>query len=77
MNKSTIWKIRKCINEDTTKILVNVLVVSKLDYWNGLLYGLPVYLIQKLQMVLNNAARLVTLTPQANHITPILRMLHW
>ena len=28
-------------------------------------------------MVLNSAARLVTLTPKANHITPILRKLHW
>ena len=77
MQIAAIWKIRKCINEDTAKILVNALVVSKLDYCNGLLYGLPVYLIHKLQMVLNSAARLVTLTPKANHITPILRKLHW
>ena len=76
MQIAAIWKIRKCINEDTAKILVNVLDVSKLYYCNGLLYGLPVYPIQKLQMVLNSAVRLVTLTPKANHITPILRQLH-
>ena len=63
MQIAAIWKIRKCIKEDTAKILVNALVVSKLGYCNGLLYGLPAYLIRKLQMVLNSAARLVTLTP--------------
>ena len=57
--------------------MVNALVVSKLDYCNGLLYGLPNYLVHKLQMVLNSAARLVTLTSKSNHITPILRKLHW
>ena len=32
MQIAAIWKIRKCIDENTAKILVNALVVSKLDY---------------------------------------------
>jgi len=39
--------------------LVRALVVSKVDYCNSVLAGLPVALLQRLQSVLNAAARLV------------------
>ena len=42
-----------------------------------LLYGLPKYCIQKLQSVLNAAARLLTYTSKYDHITPVLAELHW
>ena len=48
--------------------------LDETDLLHGLLYD---YLIHKLQLVLNSAARLVTLMPKANYITPILRKLHW
>ena len=49
----------------------------KLDSYNSLLYGLPKYCIQKLQSVLNAAARLLTYTSKYDHITPVLAELHW
>ena len=48
-----------------------------MDYCNALLYGLPKYLINRLQLLQNLAAHLVTLTRRQEHITPILRSLHW
>ena len=40
--------IRKYLTYDAAKIILRALVVSKLDYRNSLLYGLPSYLIRKL-----------------------------
>ncbi len=51
-------------------------ISSKLDYWALLFYGLPKYLIQRLQHVLNTAARIVTLSMKHEHISPIPNMLH-
>ena len=44
---------------------------------NSLLYGLPESLITKIQRIQNSAARLVTRTRSSDHITPVLRTLHW
>jgi hypothetical protein len=58
-----IRQIRKFLSEDTTKILVHALVTSHLDYCNSLFYGLPQYQYDRLQRVLNAAARVVCLIP--------------
>ena len=41
------------------------------------LYGIPQAEIKKLQAIQNCAARLVTRTKKYDHITPILKRLHW
>ena len=51
--------------------------MSRLDYCNAILYGLPDAQLQKLQLVQNSAARLVTGTRRREHITPVLFALHW
>ena len=68
--------ISKYLTYDAAKIIIDAFVVSKLDYCNSLLYGLPSYLIRKLQHVQNSAARLVNQCPRFCHITPVLRDLH-
>ncbi len=45
--------------------------------YNSLLYGLPDSLFQKLQRMQNAAARMLTRTPKYDHVTPILKQLHW
>ena len=72
-----IRQIRKFLSEDTTKILVHAFVTSHLDYCNSLFYGLPQSQYDRLQRVLNAAARVVCLIPKFDHITPILIRLHW
>ena len=53
------------------------LVMSKLDYCNSLLVGLPQSQMKRLQAVQNTAARVVSTSKKSAHITPILRELHW
>ena len=53
------------------------LVLSRIDYNNGLLSGLPKYVLQRLQVAQNSMARLVTGTRKREHITSVLRALHW
>ena len=72
-----ISKIRKYLDENSTETLVYALVLSKLDYCNTLLIGLPNYQIDRLQSVLNTAARIITFTCKYDHITPVLVGLHW
>ncbi len=52
-------------------------MTSRLDYCNALLGGCPAFSINKLQIVQNNAVRVLTRSRNYNHITPILQSLHW
>ena len=57
--------------------LVRALVVSKVDYCSSVLAGISGALLQRLQSVLNAAAHLVFSARKSEHITPLLRELHW
>ena len=72
-----IRRIRKYLTRQSVEYLIHAFVTSKIDYCNGLLYGLPSSHILKLQRVQNAAARLVTGSPRFCHITPVLMSLHW
>ena len=72
-----IGQIRSCITSDACKILVHALVTSRLDYCNALLYGLPQTMLKRLQRVQNCAARLICRRKKQDHVTPLLKELHW
>ena len=52
-------------------------MTSRLDNGNATLFGLPDNQLNRLQGMLNIAARIITLTSPINRITPILKELHW
>ena len=72
-----IKRISQFLTQDSLLKLIHAFVTSRLDYCNSLLYGLPKSQIAKLQRVQNAAARIVTNTHRFEHITPIIRQLHW
>ena len=57
--------------------MVHAFITSKLDYCNSLMYGRPNSQIQKLQRVQNAAAKIISGARKYDHVTPLLRELHW
>ncbi|XDV26173.1 hypothetical protein PO909_029949 [Leuciscus waleckii] len=72
-----IRKIRPFLTEHATQLIVQALVISRLDYCNALLAGLPACATKPLQMIQNAAARLVFNEPKRAHVTPLFISLHW
>lgn len=72
-----ISQIRPYLTQDAAATLVRSLITTRLDYVNGLLYGLPDRLLHKLQLIQNNAARMVMRKGKREHVTPLLKQLHW
>ena len=72
-----ISRIRRFLTQDATKTLIQAFVISKLDCGNALLSGVSTNLLRKLQRVQNMAARVITFTLRREHISPVLRSLHW
>ena len=72
-------RIRKYIPQDTSVVLVKSLVMSRLDYSNGLFYGLPKCTVSGLQTVQNSAARIVTQERLREYDSMSLALigLHW
>ena len=72
-----IGLIRRYLTQDACTTLVHSLISSRIDYCNSLLVQLPANSLDKLQRVLNTAARIVSLRPKSDNITPVLHSLHW
>jgi len=72
-----IGRIRPCLTKEAAASLVHSLVASRIDYGNALLFGLPSSVTNRLQKVLNTAARIVSRTKRFEPITPVLHNLHW
>uniref|UniRef100_A0A8C1YN93 Reverse transcriptase domain-containing protein n=1 Tax=Cyprinus carpio TaxID=7962 RepID=A0A8C1YN93_CYPCA len=72
-----IAKLRNMLPVPDAEKLVHAFMTSRLDYCNALLGGCPASSINKLQVVQNAAARVLTRSRKYDHITPILQSLHW
>ena len=72
-----IRRIRSKLDRDTTKNIIQALVMSKLDYCNSLLLGLADYQLNKIQQIQNMACRIVCNLQKFDHVTSSRQDLHW
>ena len=72
-----IGKIRQYLTTDQAKSVVHACVTSRLDMNNSLLIGASQVQLAKLQRIQNAAARLIIGAKKDDHVTPILKSLHW
>ena len=71
-----IGSIRRYLSDANTAKLVSSLILSRLDHCTSTLSGLPSSL-KRLQKVQNKSARLVLSKRKSDHVTPLLKQLHW
>ena len=76
---SQLRSVVHSLSVHATKTLVQAFISCRLDYCNSLFYGINDGLLRRLQSVQkqNATARLVTGAGRRDHITPVLRRLHW
>ena len=55
-------------------LFMHLLVV---DYCNSILYNVPKSKTDRLQRLQNQCVRILTKSPRREHITPVLKKLHW
>ena len=72
-----ISRLRPSLSDSVAETLIHAFVTSRLDYCNGVLFGVPNKYLDRLQYVQNSAARVLTHTKPWQHITPTLKQLHW
>uniref|UniRef100_A0A672H6K2 Reverse transcriptase domain-containing protein n=1 Tax=Salarias fasciatus TaxID=181472 RepID=A0A672H6K2_SALFA len=72
-----ISKLHPSLSKPDAERLVHAFVSSRLDYCSALLVGIPAESLQKLQYIQNCAARILTRRRKYDHITPVLKSLHW
>ncbi len=70
-----ISKLQNMLSVSDAEKLVHAFMTSRLDYCNALLGGCPASSINKLQIVQNAAARVLTRSRKYDHIIPILQSL--
>ncbi len=64
-----IKKIRPFLSEHASQLLVQALVLSRLDCCNALLAGLPASSIKPLRLIQNTATRLIFNERKRTHVT--------
>ena len=69
--------IRRYLPDTAVRTLVQSIVIGRLYYCNSVCIGLPMNRLQRLQLVQNSAARVISQTKRYTSITPILNELHW
>ena len=72
-----LGKIRQYLSVSAANKLAVSFILSRLDYCNSLLIGLPDSKLNRLQRIQNRAAHIVLRRPRRESSVPLLRALHW
>jgi hypothetical protein len=72
-----ISKIRLYLSKEQTQSVVHAYVTSRLDQNNSLLSGVADMHLEKLQKVQNAAAKVILGGKKRDHVTGLLKTLHW
>ena len=81
--KTAIWNvmkvkiIRKYLDRDTCELLIHLIVMSHIDYANGLLAGVTELVLGMYQIIQNFAAKVVLNHSKYSSSTKCLTELHW
>ncbi|KAF7687902.1 hypothetical protein HF521_013908, partial [Silurus meridionalis] len=70
-------KVKSFLSQADLEKAIHAFISSRIDYCNALYTGLNQLLLNRLQMIQNAAARLLSNSSKRSHITPVLRSLHW
>ena len=74
----SLSKIRSCLTEVSATSLTHAFITCKLDNLNSLLIGPNMDTkLNRLQLIQNHAARIITRTKKFDHISGVLKKLHW
>uniref|UniRef100_A0A3P9J789 Reverse transcriptase domain-containing protein n=1 Tax=Oryzias latipes TaxID=8090 RepID=A0A3P9J789_ORYLA len=72
-----IAKLRAFLSNSVLEMVIHAFISSRLDYCKSLFTCFNKSVLNRLQLVQNTAARLLTGSDKRAHITPILSSLHW
>ena len=73
----SIGIVRKYLTSEVAAQLIHSFVTTRFDYCNSLLNGLPSKSLKSVQKVQNTAGRILALSHKYEHITLILKQIHW
>ena len=72
-----ITSIRLFLSNSSVEKLVASIITSRLDYCNAAFAGVANEQIARIQKIQNNAAWLILKKSKRDHVTPLLKELHW
>jgi hypothetical protein len=73
----TIRRVREYLDTGSVKLLVEALVLSRLDYCNSLFASITQSSTDRLQRIQNAAEKVVLKGKKFDHVTPLLYKLDW
>ena len=73
----TIASVHPSLSKNATARLVLSTIISRLDYWNATFADISSEKLLHLQKILTHATGLVMKRSKRDHITPLLKELHW